>query len=75
MQKCYYSGNATNCTDRCRDCAKDEYQNLKQKTGRAEFVAEDAIRNDLGNGAFELLKEFKHIEFCGVVNGTRMYAI
>lgn len=65
----------TNCTDSCKICAKETYEDLKRKAGKAEFVSEDAIRNDLGDGAFELLKEFNHIEFCGVVGGKRMYAI
>ena len=74
-QYCYTSGTTTNCTDRCEDCAKECYRDLKGMTGKAEFVSEQAIRNDLGDGAFELLKEFGHIEFCGIVGGRRMYAI
>ena len=75
MQYCYHTDNYTNCPERCRECAKDEYAKLKEMAGKAEFVTEEAIRNELGNGAFKLLKEFKHIEFCGIVNNTRMYAI
>lgn len=74
-QYCYTSGKVTNCTDRCKECAKEVYDELKEKAGKAEFVTEEAIKNDLGNGAFELLKEFSHIEFCGIVGGRRMYAI
>ena len=74
-QYCYTSGTRTNCTDRCEDCAKEMYRNLKGMTGRAEFVSEDAIRNDLGDRAFEMLREFGYIEFCGIVGGRRMYAI
>ena len=74
-QYCNCAGNITNCPDRCRDCAKEEYATFKRKMGNAEFVSEEFIRNELGNGTFELLKEFNHIEFCGIVNNTRMYAI
>ena len=72
---CTICGQDTNCTDSCKICAKETYDDLRRKAGRAEFVSEEAIRNDLGDGAFELLKEFGHIEFCGVVGGKRMYAI
>ena len=75
MQYCYTSGKKTNCTDNCRDCAKEVYRDLKGMSGKAEFVTEEAIKNDLGNGAFELLKEFGYIEFCGIVGDRRMYAI
>ena len=75
MQKCYYTDDKINCTDRCRDCAKSEYDELKKKAGKSEYVSEEAIRTELGNGAFELLKRFEYIEFCGIINNTRMYAI
>ena len=74
-QYCYTSGKTTNCTDRCRDCAKEIYGELKSLAGRAELVTEEAIKNDLGNGALEILKEFGYIECCGVVSGRKMYAI
>lgn len=74
-QYCYTSGKVTNCTESCRDCAKEIYRDLKGMSGNAEFVSEEAIKNDLGNGAIEILKEFGYIEFCGIVGGRRMYAI
>ncbi len=74
-QYCYTSGKVTNCTDRCRDCAKETYAELKSLAGRAEFVSEEAIKNDLGKGAFELLKEHNYIEYCATLGGQRMYAI
>ena len=74
-QYCYTSGKRTNCTDRCEDCAKETYKELKEKVGKSECVSEEAIRAELGNGAFELLKEFGHIEYCATLNGKRMYAI
>lgn len=74
-QYCYTSGKVTNCTDRCRECAKEIYHELKVMSGRAELVTEEAIKNDLGNGALELLKEFGYIEYCATLNGKRMYAI
>ena len=75
MQKCLIAGSVTHCPDRCRDCAKEEYAILKRKMGNAEFASEEFLREKFGSGVIDLLKEFNHIEFCGVVNGTRMYAI
>ena len=74
-QHCRISGGTTNCTDRCKDCAKEEYDILKHKMGKAEFASEEFLREQFGNGVIDLLKEFNHIEFCGVVNGVRMCAI
>lgn len=74
-QHCIISGKTTNCTDRCRECAKEVYRDLKGMTGKAEYVSEEAIRNDLGNGAFEILREFGYIEYCTTIQGRKMYAI
>lgn len=72
---CATSGNVTNCTDDCSGCAKEIYRDLKGMAGSAEIVTEEAIRNDLGDGAFELLRKYELIECCGVINGTKRYAI
>lgn len=72
---CMMADAETNCTDDCRECAKEVYRDLKGMSGKAEFVTEEAIKNDLGNGAFELLREHNYIEFCGIVGGRRMYAV
>ena len=72
---CYTSGKITNCTDRCEDCAKEVYRDLKGMSGKAELVSEEAIRNDLGDGAFEILREFGYIEYCTTSQGRKMYAI
>lgn len=72
---CCISGQRTNCTDRCEDCAREEYARLKEKAGKSEYVSEEAIRNELGNGVFDLLKEFGHIEYCTTIQGRKMYAI
>ena len=74
-QYCYHTGKRTNCTDRCKDCAKEMYHDLKDMVGKAEYVSEEAIRNDLGDRAFEMLKEFGYIECCTVRDGRKMYAI
>lgn len=65
----------TNCTENCRDCAKEAYRDLKGMAGKAEFVTEEAIRNDLTDGAFEIMRKYGFIECCGVLNGHKMYAI
>jgi hypothetical protein len=54
---------------------KEIYHNLKEMAGKAELVTEEAIRNDLGNQAFESLRHHGFIECCGVIQGRKMYAI
>ena len=39
------------------------------------FELEEAIRNDLGDRAFEMLREFGYIEYCTTIQGKKMYAI
>lgn len=48
-QYCYTSGKVTNCTENCKDCAKEIYRDLKGMSGKADYVSEEAIRNDLGD--------------------------
>lgn len=48
---------------------------LKKRAGLAEFVAEEAIINELGAEALYQLKKHNLIECCGVLNGKKMYAI
>ena len=54
---------------------KEIYRDLKGMTGKAELVSEEAIRNDLGNRAFESLRHHGFIECCAVIQGKKMYAI
>lgn len=72
---CLMCGANTNCIENCRDCAKEAYRDLKGMAGKAEFVTEEAIRNDLTDGAFEIMRKYGFIECCGVLNGHKMYAI
>ena len=72
---CIIAGNTTNCTENCKDCAKECYRDLKGMAGKSEYVSEEAIRNDLGNGAFEILREYNLIEYCTTIQGHKMYAI
>ena len=74
-QYCTVCGKKTNCTDDCRECAKEVYKELKQKAGKSEYVAEEAIRTELGDGAFQLLREHNYIEYCTTIQGRKMYAI
>lgn len=75
MKLCPMSNETTKCTENCKDCAREAYHDLKGMAGKAEFVTEEAIRNDLGNEAFEMLRRYGFIECCGVLNGHKMYAI
>lgn len=72
---CIMADAETHCTDNCRRCVEEAYRDLKGMAGKAEFVTEEAIKNDLGNGAFEGLREYGFIECCGVIQGKKMYAI
>ena len=72
---CTMCGCNTNCNESCRDCAKEAYDDLKSISGKADYVSEEAIRNDLGDGAFELLKKYNYIECCTIIKGHKMYAI
>ncbi len=55
---------------------KEIYAELKKMAGRAELVTELAIRNELGNEAFELLRANHMIELCRVDEfDRRWYAI
>ena len=65
----------TNCTEHCKDCAKEIYADLKDKAGKAEAVTEEAIINDLGEEALHMLRRYGLIECCGVLNGRKMYAV
>jgi hypothetical protein len=69
------SNQQTNCTENCRNCAKEVYRDLKEMSGKADYVSEEAIRNDLGNEAFELMREYNFIEYCTTIQGRKMYAI
>ena len=51
------------------------YRDLKGMSGKAEFVTEEAIKNDLGERAFDSLRHHGFIEYCGTLNNKRMYAI
>lgn len=55
---------------------KEIYAELKKMAGRAELVTELAIRNELGDEAFELLRANHMIELCRVDEfDRRWYAI
>jgi hypothetical protein len=54
---------------------KEIYRDLKGMTGKADYVAEEAIRNDLGDEAFEALRHHGFIEYCTTIQGRKMYAI
>lgn len=54
---------------------KEIYRDLKGMTGKSDYVSEEAIRNDLGNEAFESLRHHGFIEYCTTIQGRKMYAI
>lgn len=72
---CIICDSQTNCTDSCKQCAEEIYRDLKDEAGGAECVSEEAIRAELGDGAFRLLKAHGYIEYCATLEGRRMYAI
>ena len=72
---CFTADKLTPCTEHCRDCAKDIYNELKTALGKAEYVSEDGIIDRIGERAFYVLKEYGFIEACGVLDGTKVYAL
>lgn len=73
---CPETGAETRCTERCAECAKEIYQNLKVMAGKSELATQEAIVNDLGENAFNMLKEYGFIEHCRVdEDGRHWYAI
>ena len=44
-------------------------------TGKADYVSGLAIRNYLGNEAFEALRHYGFIEYCTTIQGIKMYAM
>ncbi len=55
--------------------AKAMYKDLKGMSGKADYVSEEAIKNDLGVEAFNLMREYGYIEYCTTIQGRKMYAI
>lgn len=43
--------------------------------GKADAVYEDAIVDIVGVKGLQLLREFKLIESCGIINGRKLYAL
>lgn len=72
---CFICGNTTKCTEKCKDCAREIYDELKAKAGKSEIVSEEAIRAELGDENFKILVDYGFIECCTVMNGRKMYAI
>lgn len=76
MRICPETNEPTKCTENCRDCAKELYAELREKAGNAELVTADAICNDLGENALNMLKSHNFIEHCRVDElGRHWYAI
>ena len=51
------------------------YRDLKGMAGKADYVSEEAIRNDLGDEAFHSLRHHGFVEYCTTIQGRKMYAI
>lgn len=75
MKYCFTADQLTPCTEHCKDCARDIYNELKETLGEAEYVSENGIINRIGERAFNTLKEYGFIETCGVIDGTKVYAL
>ena len=75
MKNCPLTNQETKCTDDCIGCAKELRYKLKELAGRSEIVSEEAIRNELGNEEFELLRQYGYIEYCATLGGSKMYAV
>ena len=58
-----------------KNCAKEIHRNLKEQLGKAEYVSEEGIIDRIGERAFNALKQYGFIETCGVIDGTKIYAL
>lgn len=75
MKYCFTADQLTPCTEHCKDCAREIYRELKEMLGKAEYVSEDGIIDRIGERAFYVLKQYGLIETCGVLDGTKIYAL
>lgn len=75
MKYCKTANEFTPCTEHCKDCAMDMYNDLKVQLGKAEYVSENGIIDRIGESAFNALKQYGFIETCGVIDGTKIYAL
>ena len=75
MKFCKTANAFTPCTDNCKDCAREAYNDLKAQVGKADYISESRIKDLIGESTFELLKEYGFIETCGVIDGTKVYAL
>lgn len=76
MRICPDTNHTTQCTDLCRDCAKEMWKELKEKAGSAELVTKEFICDNLSENAFNMLRMYGHIEHCRVDEaGRHWYAI
>ena len=75
MKYCFTADKLTPCTEHCKDCAKEIYDDLKEALGKAEYVSESGIADRIGERALYVLKEYGLIETCGVIDGTKVYAL
>ena len=76
MKHCFIA-NAENpkCTEHCKDCARDIYHDLKEALVKAEYASESSIIARIGEIAFCELKKYGFLETCGVIDGTKVYAL
>ena len=75
MKYCFTANAVTLCTEHCKDCARDIYNDFKETLGKAECVSESVIIDRIGEKAFNVLKQYGFIEACGIICGAKMYAI
>lgn len=75
MRYCFTANAETPCTESCKECARDIYHDLKEMLGSTEYISEDGIIDRVGEIAFNKLKEYGFIETCGIIDGTKIYAL
>ena len=71
---CPMCNEETNCTENCRDCAREAYRDLKGMYKRPS-ITERGIKANLGDGAFELLQRYGFIEYYATIQGEKIYII
>lgn len=55
--------------------AKEIYSELRYEYGKADALYEDTIIAHCGQEGLQLLREYRFIETCGVLEGRKLYAL
>lgn len=75
MRYCVTANALTNCTDNCKECAREAYNDLKAQLEKAEYISEEGIKRHVNDDTIDMLRKYGFIEVCGVIDGEKIYAL